>query len=178
MTNYLTISDLCRETDVSNSSCRRYLTEFSDFFSVKGGSRVKKYEEQAVNVIKRIKLLYDEGNDKDEIYSVLVNESPTVVNDEEKQTNKEESSRLATSEDIDEIKESLEEQKRFNAELLKRLDQQAEYINQSITKRDQELMNVMNEISENKKQLASSEEQETESEPEQKKGFFSRLFGK
>ncbi len=172
MINYLTISEICKGTNISNSSCRRYLSEFDEFFSVKGGSRVKKYEEQAVNVIRRIKHLYDEGKDKDEIYNVLINEFPLVVNDDE-QRNIDSVPGLATSEDIAMIKESLEEQKKFNADLLKRLDRQQEYIDQSMKKRDQELILTMQESLEAKKQIATAAEKEPE-----KQGFFSRLFNK
>lgn len=170
--NYLTISEICKETDVSNSSCRRYLSEFDGFFSVKGGGRVKKYEEQAVNVIMRIKHLYDEGKDKDEIYNVLVNEFPLVIDGEEEQSNNESVPSLATSDDIAEIKGSLNEQKEFNAELLKRLDQQQQYIDKRLEERDQLLMESINKSLETQKQIASTREEE------QKRSFWARLFNR
>lgn len=169
MANYLTVSEICKETDVSNSSCRRYLSEFGDFFSTKGGSRVKKYEEQAVNIVRRIKHLYDEGKDKDEIYNILINEFPLVVNDGEQHIKKDTVPELATGEDVEEIRKLFTKQEKFNAELLKRLDQQTKYINRRMEERDKVLMQSINESLETRKQLASAKE---------KKGFFARLFGK
>lgn len=169
----MTIAEICKEAKISNSTCRRYISEFDDFFRTRGGSRVKKYEEQAVNVIKRIKYLYDEGKDKEEIYNVLANEFSMIISDEEEKENTEAIPGLATGEDMAEIKESLEEQKKFNAELINRLDQQSDYIKKSIEKRDQALMQTMNEMMESKKQIAVEEQQQ-----EKKKGFFGKLFGR
>lgn len=155
---------------MSNSSCRCYLSEFGEFFSAKGGSRVRKYEEHAVNVIRRIKHLYDEGKDKDEIYNILVNEFPLVIDGEEEQSNSESVPSLATSDDIAEIKDSLKEQKEFNAELIKRLAQQQQYIGKRLEERDQLLMESINKSLETQKQIAATREEE------KKKGFWARLF--
>lgn len=77
--------------------------------------------------------------------------------------------------DISELKnmihnqgKQIEQQNELLQELFARLDQQQEYINQSINKRDQNLMEAMHEIQEQKQIAASKEE---------KPGFWKRLFG-
>lgn len=173
MSKYLSIAEIAELADIPNSTCRRYLASFESFFLVKGGSRLKKYEISSVDILKRIKQLYDEGMDTTEIHSVLVNEFPLVI-DNEKQEQKEKATTtpgLATSEDIAEIKKALEQQQQFNEMLVKKLDEQNTYIKDSLDRRDKELIKSIREIQEAKQLTAASEEK-----PE-KKGFFKRLFG-
>lgn len=56
--------------------------------------------------------------------------------------------------------------------LTKRLDEQQEYIKNSIEERDRKLMQTMNEMQEAKKQIASDQEEE------KPKGFWKRLFNR
>ena len=70
---------------------------------------------------------------------------------------------------IAEIKSSLEEQKEFNAELLKRLDQQQQYIDKRLEERDRLLMDSINKSLATQKQIAATRE-------EKKQGFWARLF--
>jgi DNA-binding transcriptional MerR regulator len=177
VSKYLSIAEIAELADIPNSSCRRYLADFEVFFMVKGGSRVKKYEAAAVDILKRIKQLYDDGMGTTEIHSVLVNEFPLVV-DSEKQERKEEAAAhvpgLATSEDIAEIKQALEQQKQFNEMLVKKLDEQNAYIKKSIERRDQQLMESLRATLEERKAIAMQEAAATAEQ--KKKGFWAKLF--
>ncbi|MCQ6275427.1 MerR family transcriptional regulator [Bacillus sp. V3B] len=202
MTKYLTIAEIAEQADIPNSSCRRYLASFESFFVVKGGSRLKKYEQQAVDVLKRIKDLYDNGMDTHEIHSVLANEFPLVISGDKQEVSNEQAgvSTLATSEDINEIKKALDEQQNFNKLLLEKLEQQNLYYEQKFEelKQDRELIGSLRD-SMQQRQLESSERENKTSEQfeninqhlveiqqtiketavsEQKKGFFQRLFNK
>lgn len=64
----------------------------------------------------------------------------------------------------------IEEQKAFNKVLLDRLNQQQEYIDERLNKRDELLMKTLREELETRKQLAAASEE--------KSRFWSRLFGK
>lgn len=178
MSEYLPIAEIAELADIPNSTCRRYLADFEAFFIVKGGSRVKRYEVAAVDVLKRIKQLYDDGMGTTEIHNVLVNEFPLVIDGEKERT--EEAAAhvpgLATSEDIAEIKQALEQQKQFNEQLVKKLDEQNQYIKESLERRDRQLMESLRATLEERKQAAL---QEAAAEEERKaKGFWARLFGK
>lgn len=179
MSKYLPIAELAELADIPNSTCRRYLADFEAFFIVKGGSRVKRYEAAAVDILKRIKQLYDDGMGTTEIHNVLANEFPLVIDSEKEQ--KEEAAAahvpgLATSEDIAEIKQALEQQKQFNEQLVKKLDEQNHYIKESLERRDRQLMESLRATLEERKQAAL---QAAAAEEERKaKGFWSRLFGK
>jgi DNA-binding transcriptional MerR regulator len=75
------------------------------------------------------------------------------------------------------LKEILERQERleeFNKQLLTRLDEQQQYINDKLEQRDLQLTTALKETLEVKKMIAAS----LEAPKEEKKGFFARLFGK
>ena len=65
-------------------------------------------------------------------------------------------------------KTRLEQQEAFNRELLEKLEQQQQFIDGRMEKRDQMLMASIREAQEFRKELAATS----------KKGFFARLFGK
>lgn len=161
VSKYLTITELAEQTDIPNSTCRRYLTAFEAFFVVKGGSRLKKYEAEAVNILKRIKHLYEEGLETNEIFDVLKGEFPLVVNDEEQRKTSEQTpvvSSLATKEDILEIKKALEQQQQFNQALLQEMKQQHLHYETKFNelKHDREFVSSLRE-SMNQRKLESAE---------------------
>ena len=200
---YITISEIAEQTDIPNSTCRRYLASFESFFLVKGGSRLKKYEEHAIDVLKRIKDLYENGMDTQEIHNVLANEFPVVINGDEEEAKKSEQAPvplLATGEDIQEIKKALDEQQNFNKLLLEKLEQQHVYYEQRFEelKQDRELIGSLRE-SMKQRQLESTEIKSKADEQftsinqhlveiqqtikesaasNEKKGFFQWLFNK
>ncbi|EKN66044.1 putative DNA binding protein [Neobacillus bataviensis LMG 21833] len=75
---------------------------------------------------------------------------------------------------FDQLNDRLDQQERFNRELLARLEEQHRYITESIERRDQQLMTAIREVQETKRLMAAAEEPKEEP----KKGFFARLFGK
>lgn len=81
----------------------------------------------------------------------------------------------------EQMKEFMDQQQKFNKELLDRLDKQSdyiqkqqEYIDKRINQRDKDLLEGIRELQE-QKQLAAAKEEE---EKEEKKGFFAKLFSK
>jgi DNA-binding transcriptional MerR regulator len=189
---YLTIAELAKQVDIPNSTCRRYLASFEAFFVVKGGNRLKKYESHAVDVLTRIKNLYDEGLESSEIYNVLMNEFSLVIDgDEQRETNEMSTVlTLATVEDVEEIKELFKQQMDFNWLLMEELKKQGTHITKlfEIIEQDKKLLesnretldSIINGSNEAEKEVATAEQQVTQTQQEAKqKGFFARLlFGK
>jgi DNA-binding transcriptional MerR regulator len=70
----------------------------------------------------------------------------------------------------EQIIERLNKQEQFNQALLERLDQQQAYIEQSISKRDETLLQAIREMQETRLQLAASQEK--------KPSFWRRLFSR
>jgi transposase len=168
MNKYLTISELAKQVDLSNSTCRRYLDSFEEFFLVKGGSRVKKYEVEAATVLKRIRDLYDDGMVTKEIHSILAQEFPIVINSDEQQRGRnDEETELAivTNDDIDEIKQGLEEQKEFNHLLLEQMKQQHLYYEKKFEELKEQhdfLLSLNNSIEQRKLEYSEHENKTNE----------------
>lgn len=173
MTNeYLTIAEIEKITGISNSNIRRYIANFDSFFIAKGGSRIKKYEMESVEILKRIKSLYDEGMDTQEIHNILVKEFPLVVNGEEQEKHGQAPTvpTLAThgdivkiGEDVAELKEMYKQQQLFNELLLKKLNERDEYIKESLERRDRELMKSIRELQQRKIEAAAAQEKAVKS---------------
>jgi len=185
---WLTIAELAERTAIPEPSVRRYLKIFSDFFTYKGGSRGKRFEETAAKVLIRIKQLYDEGYQKDGIIGFLRKEFPMIISDDNvtDSENKDATPTLATVEDMEEIKQALAEQREFNKQqqefnkvLIQKLSEQESYIKESLQKRDQQLIESMRQGL--KEQQAVSEmiaASVQEKKASTKRSFWQRLFGK
>jgi DNA-binding transcriptional MerR regulator len=171
---FFTITELAEKTSIPDTTVRRYIQKFSDFFMYKGGSRSRRYEESAIKILIRVKNLFDNGYETEQVDAILRKEFSMII-DGDKQEENDKTPALATAEDVAEIKESLKEQKEFNKLLLERLEQQDRYIKESLESRDRTLMESLRTIQEEKQariETAASMEKE-----EKKKGFLSRLFG-
>lgn len=70
---------------------------------------------------------------------------------------------------LKEFQDFKEQQLAFNQELLQQLKGQQKYIEETLNRRDQELLSMFREVQETKKELAMSQ---------QKNGFFSKWFSK
>ncbi|WP_255265225.1 DUF3967 domain-containing protein [Parageobacillus toebii] len=77
------------------------------------------------------------------------------------------------NDDIQALKEMVAKQNELLKELMMRLDQQQKYIEESLKKRDELLMQSLKESMETRKMIAAAKEEEGK-----KKGFWARLFGK
>lgn len=166
VSNYLTITEIAEQADIPRSTCSRYLASFDAFFAVRGGSRLKKYESGAVNVLKRIKQLYDDGLETHEIFDALKNEFPLVVNSGEQQETKEQAQNvpaLATSEDLAEIKKALEDQQHFNQALLQKMNEQHLYYEKKFEelKYDRELVGSLRESMQQRRLESAEKENKT-----------------
>ncbi|KZZ82527.1 DUF3967 domain-containing protein [Bacillus sp. SJS] len=77
------------------------------------------------------------------------------------------------------LMDHIEQQKDFNQALVKRLDEQQSYIEDSLKKRDELLMKSIRESQETKKLIATAkEEHEKQPDLNNKKTFWDRVFGR
>lgn len=132
----LTVSQVAQEIEESVHTVRNWLSYFRVYIPFeKSPSGYNLFTQDAVNSLHRIKKMYREQNlSTKQIEAILSGaEKPTVPE---------------KIESTDMIREILDEQKRFNAELLARLDEQTQ-------RRDQQLMLVLSELREQRKQLQS-----------------------
>ena len=179
MKEWLNIQELAEQTLIPDTSCRRYISKFSTYFVAKGGARSKRYEDSGVKVLIRIKQLYDNGLESEEVDRVLRQEFAVVMDGDKEQ---EESAKtvtptLATVEDIAAIMDALKQQQDFNKLLIEKMAEQDRYIRNSMEKRDALLMESLRTIQDEKMAIMESAASDEEKE-DRKPSFFSRLFGK
>ncbi|MDD1511990.1 MerR family transcriptional regulator [Priestia megaterium] len=74
MTKWLSVKELSEETSIPTSTIRRYIDKFQYFFIQKEDHRPKQYEAAAATVLLKIKQLYDEGCQAEEINEALQKE--------------------------------------------------------------------------------------------------------
>lgn len=146
MKEWLDVPQLAEQTNLPDSSVRRYLTKFKQFFAYKGGKRSKRYESSAIRVLLRIKALYDEGFETAEVTNTLVNEFPVVVDGEQTEADLSSSGlpALATAEQMADLKEALEKHNELNRLLLQNQHDQNELIKTLI--QDNEEQKKFNEL--------------------------------
>lgn len=172
MREWLNIQELAHQTNIPDTTIRRYISKFSTFFIYKGGARSRRYEDTAVKVLIRIKQLYDDGHESEEVDNTLRNEFSVVIDgDNEESFEKASTPALATADDMAEIKEALKQQQEFNKLLIEKLADQERYIKETLEKRDHLFLESIKTIQEEKALL------EAASTEEKKPSFFNRLFG-
>lgn len=169
MFEWFSISELAEKSGIAESTVRRYLNNFNVFFRDKGGKRSKKYEANSINILNRIRELFEQGKESEEVrhilsreYSMIIDGDSEVVTDENQERNVDLPA-LKTSEDTVVIRELLEEQRDFNKMLLDLLQKQETRIQQ-----------LTDEVAATKENIGITEEV-VQKEPE-KKSFIQRLF--
>ena len=83
MTKWLSVKELSEETNIPTSTIRRYIDKFEDFFIQKEDHRPKQYEAAAATVLLKIKQLYDEGCQAEEINEALQKEFSLTTSEDQ-----------------------------------------------------------------------------------------------
>jgi len=166
----LTVKEAAQHIDESPHVLRNWMRELkSHIHTIKGENGYHYFNKEAIERLLLIqKLTREQGYSLKQIeYYLATGEDPLKPEQEPEKENK-----LET--DLQELKDSFKKQEQFNQALLQKLEEQNQYINESIKQRDQRLLQTMTEILETKKQIASNEEKQEEN----KKGFLKKLFFK
>jgi len=154
MEKWLSVSQINDETSIPETTIRRYLNSFSEYFRAEKIGRGMKYHPDSVAILKRIYSLYNEDYETPEIQKLLDMEFAITVEEQKDETTIQPPSVILERE----FEEFKQQQQEFNKQLLKQLQEQQKYIKNSIESRDQKLMQALNEIQETKKQIAMTEE--------------------
>ena len=83
MTKWLSVKELSEETSIPTSTIRRYIDKFQYFFIQKEDHRPKQYEAAAATVLLKIKQLYDEGCQAEEIHEALQKEFSLTASEDQ-----------------------------------------------------------------------------------------------
>jgi len=162
---YLTISELIKETNMAETTIRRYLNTFENFFNIiktgKSG-RYRKYHIDSVGVLKEIYMLFQKGYSTEEISDLLL-ESTKKATESNLQISVIENKFVAMEAEIKGLREEMrmmvivqgmqgvKDQMREAEVEMKVLRQEVQDLTKSLENRDVKLVNQMRTILEEKK---------------------------
>jgi len=164
---WLSIKEMADQSNVPESTTRRYLQRFDAFFRYEKRSRGRRYHYEGIPIISQVKQFYDNGYEAEAIEEILMKQFPFVADDEGLiEQEKEVLTPIPTTEDIRQV--VAKEVERATKSLHDEIRRNQDYINKRLEERDKRLMEVMSEMLEQRREIAASTE---------KKGFWVRLFG-
>jgi|APAga8741243955_1050106.scaffolds.fasta_scaffold01128_2 DNA-binding transcriptional MerR regulator len=109
MTKWLSVKELSEETSIPTSTIRRYIDKFQYFFIQKEDHRPKQYEAAAATVLLKIKQLYDEGCQAEEINEALQKEFSLTTSEDQAAVSIEEAEDKEDTEDTENTAEAADQ---------------------------------------------------------------------
>ena len=171
----LTVKEAAQQIGESTHVIRNWLRELKGHIdTIKGENNYHYFDDKAIERLLLIqKLSREQGYSMKQIkYFLATGENP--LRPESQPENKD-----VLLEEVQEMKEYMKSQQEFNKALLERLDKQERYINDSINRRDRELLAALDRQREKSlEEYQNRLESATAKEPNKKVGVLARLFGK
>jgi len=175
------IGEVSELTKIPHQTLRRYISKHGHHLSTKKQGKSVLVSDESLETIKTIKSLYDDGKVTEEVDSYLtsngVTMTITIPDESEKMVRVDIREVLVQQQSqIESLHEKLDEQIKINheqSEINKQVLQEVRNTQEWQKTRDENLVGMLRELMETKKQIAVSQEPET-----QRKGWFSRLLGK
>jgi|SRR5699024_1051830 len=148
---WLSVTQLSKTLEIPETTTRRYLNTFDEYFRWEQIGRGKKYDPSSVEILQRIAMLYSADRETFEIKKILADEYAFTIDEENNDAATNDPPAYDISGKLDEFQKK---QAEFNKQLLQQLHEQQKYINELIK-------NQQTDINQ-QKQLASPEERRTE----------------
>ncbi len=173
---WLTVLAIEKQLGIPNATIRRYIRNHAHHLNVRKKGKSYYIADESINIMERIRSLYDEGKTLEQVEEALVKAGTpvtvTVIEDDERMS-------VNVGETLVSLDKRIDEQNKIIRALVEQMQQQQEalhkqqsFITSTLEERDKRLLEVIRETQETKKQIASA------SHEEPKKGWFSRLFSK
>jgi len=151
MVEWLSVAQLSRVLEIPETTVRRHLNNFEEYFRSEQIGRGRKYHPDSVEILQRIALLYDSDRETIEIRKILSNEYAFEV---EETIDYEPTIQPPAYDVSSKLDEFQQRQESFNKELLEQLEKQQKYIEELAESRDSAVQEI--------KQLTSPEEKRLE----------------
>ena len=135
MGDWFSVTQLSKTLGIPETTTRRYLNNFEEFFRYEQIGRGKKYHPDAVEVLQKIATLYGSDRETEEIKVILADEYAFSITED----NQHITTHPPTYNVAGKLDEFQKRQEDFNKELLKQLYEQQNYIQDLTEKRQQEL---------------------------------------
>lgn len=182
MSKWHTVSEIENKTGIPHQTIRRYMKNHSHHLIMKKEHKSYLISDESIKVLVQIRDWYSEGMKTDQVDEALVTSGIRMsidVHDNDEQVS---INMAKTLQDLRNsmrtVEKQMNEQMNFNKALVEKLKNQDEqlkdqqqYIERSLNKRDEILMQSLREMQETKKLIASTQE-------EKKKNLFSKIFRK
>ncbi|HLR73524.1 MAG TPA: MerR family transcriptional regulator [Pseudogracilibacillus sp.] len=133
MEEWLSVAQLSKTLGIPETTARRYLNNFVEYFRWEQVGRGKKYHPTSLEILQRIAVLYDTDRETKEIKKILADEYAFVVEDE----NKKGSTNQPPTYDVPgQLEEFQQKQEAFNKQLIEQLHEQQEYIKKLLKRQE------------------------------------------
>lgn len=162
----LTVKEAAQQINESPHVLRNWLRELkSHIQTVKGKNNYHYFDKAAIERLLLIqKLSRDQGYSIKQIdYYLATGENPLEPEDQPKNQDK-------ILQELQDLKDNFKKQEQFNQALLQKLEEQSNYIKESLNKRDQQLMQTMKDMQQARIEASATQEVK-------KKSLWKRLFG-
>lgn len=176
VSEWYSVMDMAEKTGIPHQTLRRYMTSHSHLLKMKKQHKAYQIHEECIDTFNKMRELYSDGKTQEQVDSVLASTGITVTIDMPNENGEQVSVNVASV--LVNIQDKMNEQENHIKELTesirmqsKQIDQQQQYIKESLEMRDRLLMESLKESQETRKQIAVAEEEK------KKGGFWSRLFG-
>lgn len=151
MVEWLSVSQLSKILEIPETTIRRRLNNFEEYFRSEQMGRGKKYHPSSVEILQRIAMLYDADRETIEIKKILADEYAFEV----EEVNKDDITTYPPAYDVSgKLDEFQQRQEKFNKELLEKLLEQQKYIKELAVSRDSAVQEI--------KRISSPEEKRIE----------------
>ena len=151
---YYRISEISEVIAVNQNTLRRWLLQYKKFIATKKDGKIKLVNEDSISTLEKIKGYYAESKTESEIFNLL-NDDAEVIREGEFEAN-EEPTRKNPNELMNERMNELHKKLDLVLEQNSELKEEVQELKQITNNRDAVLMNLIREMQETKKQIASA----------------------
>jgi len=136
MEEWLSVAQLSKILEMPETTTRRYLNNFEEYFRSEQIGRGKKFHPGSIEILQRIAMLYNTDYETAEIKRILADEYAFAVEDSNQQYTTTHPPAYDVSGKLDAFQQ---QQQEFNKQLLKQLHEQQNYIREMIENRDKDI---------------------------------------
>jgi len=134
--DWLSVAQLSKTLEIPETTTRRYLNNFEEYFRSEQIGRGKKYHPGSIEILQRVATLYSRDYETAEIKRILADEYAFIVENDEYHDATIQPPAYDVSGKLDAFQQ---QQEGFNKQLLKQLQEQQNYIEELVSKQEKEI---------------------------------------
>lgn len=155
MEEWLSVAQLSKTLEMPETTTRRYLNNFEEYFRSEQIGRGKKFHPGSIEILQRIAMLYSIDYETVEIKKILADEYAFAVEESDHSDTTTHPPSYDVSGKLDAFQQQQEE---FNKQLLKQLHEQQNYIRDLVENRDKDIQEAKHLIAPEEKRAERFEQ--------------------